>query len=673
VLRKEQGIAVILLDVVMESDNAGLAIVEKIRNDLGLVDLRIVLRTGQPGYAPELEAIRDYDINDYRNKSELTHTKLYATLTSAVRSYSQIRALEASRKGLELIAHSSGELINSNGFDAFALGIINQLSTLLGLSDDGIVCTRAEGQNTDVGSDYMVVAASGRYSAMANKKLCDINDIRVQTSLETSIQQKSNILQSDATVLYFSGQSGRNLVAFLDQTRQLDDTETRLLDVFCSNISVCLNNVLMLSKLHHYAYFDSLLDIPNRLAFVHRIDDWAKKNVPASVVLVDVDQFSAINDTIGTTNGDFLLGAVAQRLHEELGDAFVARVSGDVFGLVGDREALSPDRVRELFYAPFTIVGQEQLISVTLGLYDLVDSAEDSQDALKKANIALKKAKEFLRGSHCYFTREMEMETENRVRLLHNLRKAFDSDRLFMVYQPQVNVADGFPVGVEALLRWRTEEGEMVPPDRFIPLAESSGLIIHLGEWVMRTAMFQLKRLQKQTKFELRMGINVSMSQFKHPDFLSVLDRAISDSAVDPCQIELEITESIAMIDRMEVNRTLSAIADRGIKIAIDDFGTGFSSLSYLEQLKVHRLKIDKSFIDKLQGKVADSRLSEMIVNLAKDLDLEVIAEGVETEEQAEWLKKINCTEAQGYLYARPLEPNWLVEWLREQEVRFTG
>jgi len=386
---------------------------------------------------------------------------------------------------------------------------------------------------------------------------------------------------------------------------------------------------------------------------------------------VDVDQFSAINDTIGTTNGDFLLGAVAQRLHDELGDAFVARVSGDVFGLVGDREALSPDRVREVFYAPFTIDGQEQLISVTLGLYDLVDSTEDSQEALKKANIALKKAKEFLRGSHCYFTREMELETENRVRLLHNLRKAFDSDRLFMVYQPQVNVLDGRPVGVEALLRWRTEEGEMVPPDRFIPLAESSGLIVHLGEWVMRTAMFQLKRLKKQTTFKLRMGINVSMSQFKHPDFLSVLDRAIADSGVDPSEIELEITESIAMIDRMAVNRTLSAIADRGIKIAIDDFGTGFSSLSYLEQLQVHRLKIDKSFIDKLQGKAADTRLSEMIVNLAKDLDLDVIAEGVETEEQAEWLKKINCTEAQGYLYARPLEPNWLVEWLREQEVRF--
>jgi EAL domain-containing protein (putative c-di-GMP-specific phosphodiesterase class I) len=219
-------------------------------------------------------------------------------------------------------------------------------------------------------------------------------------------------------------------------------------------------------------------------------------------------------------------------------------------------------------------------------------------------------------------------------------------------------------------LRWRTEEGEMVPPDRFIPLAESSGLIIHLGEWVMRTAMLQLKRLQSQTSFNLRMGINVSMAQFRHPEFLDVLDRALAETSVDPRSIELEVTESVAMIDRMVVSKTLSSIAKRGVKIAIDDFGTGFSSLSYLERLEVHRLKIDKSFIDKLQGESADPRLSEMIVNLAKDLDLEVIAEGVETEEQAEWLKKINCDEAQGYLYARPLEETWLVEWLREQEQR---
>ncbi len=669
VLAAEKGIAVVLLDVVMEDDHAGLDIVDRIRNELGLVDLRIVLRTGQPGYAPELEAIRDYDINDYRNKSELTHTKLYTTLTSVIRSYSQIRALEASRKGLELITQSSGELINSKGFDEFSFGIIKQLSELLGLSDDGIVCTRGVNES-EAGAYYTVVAASGRYQLTVNKQLNELEDPSVKSALEQCIKEKHNLLLDNATVLYFSGRSGCDLIAFLDQTRKLDDTEKRLLDVFCSNISVCLNNVLMLSKLHHYAYFDSLLNIPNRLAFVNRVDEYKSKPKTASVVLVDVDQFSVINDTIGISNGDFLLGAVAQRVSDVLSDSFIARISGDVFGLVGARKAITPEKVREIFYTPFDIAGQEQLISVTLGLYDLDDKEESGQEALKKANIALKKAKESLRGSHCYFTREMEQETETRFRLLHNLRKAFDSNRLFMMYQPQVSVADGRPVGVEALLRWRTEEGEMVPPDRFIPLAESSGLIIHLGEWVMRTAMLQLKRLQAKTSFNLRMGINVSMAQFRHPDFLDVLDKAISDISVDPRNIELEVTESVAMLDRIAVSKTLSSIAKRGIKIAIDDFGTGFSSLSYLERLEVHRLKIDKSFVDKLQGESADPRLSEMIVNLAKDLDLEVIAEGVETEEQVEWLKKINCDEAQGYLYARPLEETWLIEWLGEQERR---
>ncbi|UZE96393.1 bifunctional diguanylate cyclase/phosphodiesterase [Alkalimarinus alittae] len=669
VLATEKGIAVVLLDVVMEDDHAGLDIVDKIRNELGLVDLRIVLRTGQPGYAPELEAIRDYDINDYRNKSELTHTKLYTTLTSVIRSYSQIRALEASRKGLELITKSSGELINSKGFDGFSLGIITQLSALLDLSDDGIVCTRAnDDSNPDAG--YTVVAATGRYQSSINNTLDELKEFNVKRALEQCIQEKKNLLLDHAIVLYISGQAGCDLIAFLDQTRRLDDTEKRLLDVFCSNISVCLNNVLMLSKLHRYAYFDSLLDIPNRLAFVNCIEEYKFKTEAASVVLVDVDQFSAINDTIGILNGDFLLGVVAQRLADKFKGSFLARISGDVFGLVGARNALRPKKVKEIFSQPFEVAGQEQLISVTLGLYDLDDKNEHSQEALKKANIALKKAKESLRGSHCYFTREMEQEAETRFRLLHNLRKAFDADRLFMMFQPQVSVADGRPVGVEALLRWRTEEGEMVPPDRFIPLAESSGLIIHLGEWVLRTAMLQLKRLQHQTSFNLRMGINVSMDQFRHPEFLDVLDRAIAETAVNPQCIELEVTESVAMIDRIAVNKILSSIASRGIKIAIDDFGTGFSSLSYLERLAVHRLKIDKSFIDKLQGDSADPRLAEMIVNLAKDLSLDVIAEGVELAEQAEWLKKINCDEAQGYFYARPLEEARLIEWLHEQEQR---
>ena len=311
IMASRDDIALAMLDVVMEDDHAGLGIVDKIRNELGLVDLRIVLRTGQPGYAPELEAIRDYDINDYRNKSELTHTKLYTTLTSVIRSYSQIRALEASRKGLELITQSSGELISSNGFDEFSLGIIKQLSALLGLLDNGIVCTRTNNDETRKNTQYTVVAASGRYQSTLKQHLTELKDPIVKDAIKRCSQERQNLLLDHATVLYFSGQSGCDLIAFLDQTRRMDDTEKRLLDVFCSNISVCLNNVLMLSKLHHYAYFDSLLDIPNRLAFVNRIEECKAKVETASVVLVDVDQFSVINDTIGISNGDLLLGAVA--------------------------------------------------------------------------------------------------------------------------------------------------------------------------------------------------------------------------------------------------------------------------------------------------------------------------------------------------------------------------
>lgn len=657
-LQSHPGIAVILLDVVMEDDHAGLHLVRRIRQELALLDVRIILRTGQPGYAPEVEAIRDYDINDYKNKTELTQTKLYTALTAAVRSFAQIQALEASRRGLELIVQASAELLEMNDHRAFARNILLKLTQLLHLSGNGVVCTR----NSSAG-ELDIMAATGRF----HSERC-VQDVPVRERIERCYSRQAHLFEDDATVLYFKGDGERNLVVFLEQMHRLDDTESRLLDVFCANIAVCLNNLNAMSKLHQYAYFDAMLDIPNRFSFVRQLDEqMARMAGQAQVVLADIDQFSAINDTIGTTQGDHLLKKVAERLVERLPDAFVARISGDTFGILHDRVVTAPNQVRSLFYDPFLLDGQEQLLSATLGLYELDHPHESGLEALKKANIALKRAKELLRGSHCYFTRDMELETENRVTLLQNLRRAFERDRLFLAYQPQVRLYDGKPVGVEALLRWRADDGSMIPPNDFIPLAESSGMIIHLGEWVMKTAMLAQIRLSEAYGETLRMGINVSMAQFRHPQFLPMLDQAVVETGVHPEDIELEITESVAMLDRKSVDEVLRALNQRGFRIAIDDFGTGFSSLSYLEKLTVHRLKIDKSFIDKIEGEQPDSRLPDMIVKLAKDLNLSVIAEGVEREEQARWLRKIDCEEAQGFLYARPLEESWLREWLREQ------
>jgi EAL domain-containing protein (putative c-di-GMP-specific phosphodiesterase class I) len=235
---------------------------------------------------------------------------------------------------------------------------------------------------------------------------------------------------------------------------------------------------------------------------------------------------------------------------------------------------------------------------------------------------------------------------------------------LFVVYQPQVDLPSGKAIGAEALLRWRTEDGRFVPPDQFIPLAEKSGLIISIGEFVLRTSCHQLKRMLELGYADFRMCVNVSLAQFRHPEFMSVLNNAMRDIGVAGRNLELEITESMAMEDTELVMHILASIKKLGITVAIDDFGTGFSSLSHLRQLDVDRLKIDRAFVREAQTSTAGSTIAQMVINLGRGLGLTVIAEGIETEEQRLQLLGLGCHEGQGYLFARPMEAGQLESWM---------
>jgi EAL domain-containing protein (putative c-di-GMP-specific phosphodiesterase class I) len=227
-----------------------------------------------------------------------------------------------------------------------------------------------------------------------------------------------------------------------------------------------------------------------------------------------------------------------------------------------------------------------------------------------------------------------------------------------------VELASGRSIGAEALLRWKTEDGKFIPPDQFIPLAEQSGLIINIGEFVLRTACHQLKRLLEQGFADFRMCVNISMAQFRHPGFIAMLTSAMRDTAVQGCNLELEITESMAMEDTDLVLLLLADIKRLGVTVAIDDFGTGFSSLSHLRQLQVDRLKIDRAFVREAENSTAGSTIAQMVINLGRGLGLTVIAEGIETEEQRQHLLALGCHEGQGYLFARPMKADQLEAWL---------
>jgi len=668
-LSETDDIAVILLDVVMETESAGLDLVKVIREDLSLTNTRIVLRTGQPGYAPELEVILKYDINDYKNKADLTRTRLYTTVTAAIRSYSEIKAIDASRKGLEQIVNASSELISLHGIRELANGIITQLAALLGIAEEGIICFKNQNpdkENEPLSSDdFQVVAASGQLAAMKIQSDA-IVDRNIKAMLSDAAAKRRSIENDRACVLYFPSEFRNDMMLYLDIDRPIDETEHQLLEVFCSNISVCLDNATILERLHNYAYVDSLLDIPNRVAFAAHIDDtMAQQAQTQTISLIDIDHFSGINDTLGTESGDELLKLVAERLKENLPeDAFICRVSGDTFGVMGPQMQLNAAHISQFMAKPFDLFGDELSVSITQGWYILRDAKINGNNAIKRANIALKRAKVITRGEAVEYTHEIERATHQRMLLLQGLRKAYNTHELFMVYQPQIDLVSGKIIGLEALIRWKTQTGQMISPVEFIPVAESSGLIVPIGKWVMETAIEDLEKIESKYQLGLQMGINISPAQFRHANFLKSIKDKITSCDLAPQQIEFEVTESVAMMDMDSVQEILKEIHQLGAKVAIDDFGTGFSCLSYLEKLNFDRLKIDKSFIDKMLNKEKGTHIPEMIISLGRDLGMAVIAEGVETADQVERLKALNCFEAQGYHFARPMELAQLEDWL---------
>jgi diguanylate cyclase (GGDEF)-like protein len=666
-LAQEKDIAVILLDVVMEHGNSGLQLVQHIREVLKLTEVRIILRTGQPGYAPEIDAIRDFDINDYKTKSELTRIKLYTTVTAAIRSYEQIRAINASRRGLDRIVRASTELMALHGLSSFAAGVIAQTGALLDLQPDGLLCVREK--SSERGDELFVLAAAGTHESLMSAPGNGIGDARIADALQQALDEERNVYSRDYSVLYFNGNAHRDFAAFISTPLPLDEIDQRLLEVFCRNIAVGLDNVLLVSRLHNFAFYDPLTKLPNRTRLKELLDEALTTPKPpeATLALVDIDHFAETNDALGHQFGDLLLLGVAARLQSQLGETLtVARVGGDTFGVLGQAAMVNPATLLGLFDQPFNIDGQQVQLSATAGLVNLAEYDGRGTDALKDADIALKRAKMLQRAGHFYFSRNMGVDIRERVRLMHALRSALKDNELFVVYQPQIDLATRRPVGAEALLRWRTKDGSFIPPDRFIPIAEYSGLIIEIGERVLREACHELVRLQNLGYGDFTMSINVSQVQFRHPRFLDMLRGVLAETKAPPARIELEITESIAMEEPDALIKLLGQIKQIGVSIAIDDFGTGFSSLSYLQRLQADRLKIDRGFVTEITSSARGSSIAEMVIQLGRNLGLSVVAEGVEDERQAGILTALGCPLAQGYLFARPMTVNQLTNWLKD-------
>ena len=661
-------IAIILLDVVMETDDAGFDVVRYIRESMGLTEPRIVLRTGQPGYAPEEEVIKLYDINDYKTKTELTRAKLMTTVISSLRSYQQIMTINQNRIGLEKIITSSANLFEEHSVKGFCEGVVTQISSLIGLDAEGLVCARAGSVLDKDDNGVYILGAAGEYASFINESIDNINNSEIVEQVGRCLRLKRHIFESDSSVLYIN-RSGFEAAVYVNMVSEITNLDKSLLEVFLSSISVGYENVNLFHQLRNAAFRDWLTILPNRNEFINMLDKphiFACEN--CSVALIDVNHFSDINDGLGQEAGNELLRAISDRFQACFDDSVkIGRIGADVFGLIGPSSVVNPDNINSLFQSSFKVSDHTLPVSVTMGLCQLDDKRNIGLEILKRINIALNRAKKNISDNFEYFAKDIEDKTTWRLEMIRRLRSDFMARKLELWFQPQVDLVSEKVVGMEGLLRWPDGNNGYISPAVFVPLAEYSGLIVDIGEWVLEEACHRLRDLKEANFGDLRVAVNISMPQFRDRSFVNKVLGTISTSKCDPSLLELEITESVVMDEPQIVIDALRTLKEHGVAIAIDDFGTVFSSMSYLQQLPLDRLKVDRSFIRDIEpGKSAV--LAETIVTLGNKLGLLTIAEGIETKEQAEYMIELGCNEAQGFFYAKPMPFNELMDYLVSQK-----
>jgi predicted signal transduction protein with EAL and GGDEF domain len=496
----------------------------------------------------------------------------------------------------------------------------------------------------------------------AVSRVFETGEAREGLTLELRGGEKAKYLQANIAIIQSTdpGNEARALIITDDITRRIEDERT----------------------IFKMAYYDPMTGLLNRLLLMDRVSqalaNAARAGDLVSVLFLDLDRFKFVNDTLGHESGDELLRIVAERLRKCLRitdtvarsltgaesdpavEDTVARLGGDEFivlltGLSNDVNIINiANRILGCFDSPFNIKGHELFITTSIGISMFPFDGDSAEDLIKKADMSMYWAKEEGRNNCKMYDSALDLRKKDWLRLEFKLHKALDLEEFILHYQAQVNTVTGEITGFECLIRWQDPETELIPPGRFIPIAEESGLIIPITAWVLRNACAQAKAWRLKGYTCVRFAVNISMRQFKEKDFVSKLTGILDEAGLPPGCLEVELTESIIMDDREHTVKVLQELKKLGIRLAIDDFGTGFSSLSYLKSMPIDVIKIDRSFIRDIPSDEDDIAITTAIINMAHSLGIEVIAEGVETTEQFELLKKLGCDNIQGYLFMKP-------------------
>jgi diguanylate cyclase (GGDEF)-like protein len=441
-------------------------------------------------------------------------------------------------------------------------------------------------------------------------------------------------------------------------------------------------------KIRRLAYFDPLTGMPNRLHFIERVDRellrGRRENRQLALLFLDLDGFKRINDTLGHSMGDFLLQSVAERLKEKLRASDIveraqpdefslhfARLGGDEFTIVlPDIEdatvvTLIAHRVQSMLNLPFNIGGKAITITASIGIAIFPEDGGDAATLLKHADTAMYHAKDQGRNNWQMYSKTLTSKAIARLSVENDLRRGLERNEFYLVYQPQVLAQNGKIIGMEALIRWQHPGRNLVLPGEFIPVAEESGLIVPMGKWVIQAACRQLREWQRGGVTTPRVAVNLSARQLRAPGFIDSVAAIIAETGVSPDLLELELTESILMDPDAHRIDELHRLRALGVHFSIDDFGTGYSSMAYVKRLPIGSLKIDKSFVRGLPESTNDAGITTAIMAMARSLELDVVAEGVETSAQRAFLRKVQCPKLQGYLFSPPVPAEEMEQLLR--------
>lgn len=561
----------------------------------------------------------------------------------------------------------------SNGvFSAFARDITERKELLQQLkligevfenTGEGIMITDPDGTIVDVNAAYCKIMGYRREQVIGeNPKLLSSgrHDKKFYENMWRSIKEEGHWIGE----VWDRRSSGELFPKWLNINTVYDETGTITHYVGTFSDISALKDVE--EQLQRLAYYDALTGLPNRILFQDRMQQEItvcnRHALKFAVMFLDLDRFKNVNDTLGHSAGDELLIEVAHRITASLRENdTVARLGGDEFTIIMretdkvDAVAQIANKVIDALSRPFNLMGHEVHLGASIGIALFPADGASVDELTKHADSAMYEAKKAGRGQYHFFNHNMDEDAHRHMRLANDLHKAVEQNQLFVMYQIQVDATNGETLGAEALLRWQHPEYGLVSPEVFIPLAEENGLIIPIGEWVMREVCHRISRWHQQGIAPKTVSVNLSARQFRQHDLVERIFAITEEYCLLPQRLEIEVTESVAMEDAEVASQRLHALSERGFSIAIDDFGTGYSSLSYLKRFPADRIKLDRSFVGEIPQDSDSMAVASAVIKLASSLGYEVIAEGVENEAQREFLLNEGCNMMQGYLFGRPL------------------